>query len=129
MAHFAKLDDNNIVTEVIVVNNSILLDENGVEQEELGIKFLKSLYNSSTNWKQCSYSMQIRKAFPGIGYIYNPTTDTFISPVPYPSWTLDINKGEFVPPIPMPIDGKEYFWDEELKIWIEIPDEGPGPVE
>lgn len=130
MAHFAKINENNIVTQVIVVNNSVLLDENGIEQESIGIKFLHNIFGEHTNWKQCSYSQKFRGCFPGIGHVYIPNTDTFIAPVNYPSWTLDTIKGEFVPPIPRPIstDGTDYYWDEDNKIWVEVLNE-PAPPE
>ena len=91
MAHFAELDDNNIVQRVIVVSNKNTSDGNGVESEDIGVAFCKTLYGSDTNWKQCSYSMKIRRAFPSTGMVYSSTHDAFHDPSPFPSWVLDSN--------------------------------------
>ena len=88
MAHFAELDDNNIVQRVIVVSNKNTSDENGVENENIGVAFCKTLYGSDTTWKQCSYTMKIRRAFPSAGMLYNETHDVFHYVSPFPSWTL-----------------------------------------
>jgi len=88
MAHFAQLDDNNVVTQVIVVANEELLD-NGVESEAKGIAFCKSLLGENTKWVQTSYNGNIRKHYAGIGYTYDADKDAFLAPKPYPSWVLD----------------------------------------
>lgn len=87
MAHFAKLDENNVVTAVVVVNNSELLVD-GVESEAKGVEFLVSLFGDS-NWKQTSYNATIRKNSAGIGYTYDPDRDAFISPKPGDNYVLD----------------------------------------
>jgi len=79
MAHFAQLDENNIVTQVIVVNNSELLDESGNESEAKGIAFCQSLFGG--NWKQTSYNANFRKNYAGIGYTYDPVADEFNPPI------------------------------------------------
>lgn len=119
MAHFAQLNEQNIVVNVIVVHDSVLQDKNGIESEELGKQWLIQWSGGHQNWVQCSYNGKIRGFFPGIGFIYNPPTDTFVCPAGYPSWTLDTQKGEFVPPIPKPQDGKNYYWNENSLNWIE----------
>ena len=83
MAHFAQLDENNIVLNVVVVANSDITDENGIEQEKIGIQFLKSLFGEDTNWKQTSYNKNIRKRYAGIEYTYDENLDAFIPPKPY----------------------------------------------
>jgi hypothetical protein len=88
MAHFAQLDQNNIVTQVIVVHNNELLD-NGTESESKGIDFCKSLYGTDTVWKQTSYNGTFRKNFAGIGFLYNEMRDAFIQPRPYSTWVLN----------------------------------------
>jgi hypothetical protein len=85
MAHFAQLDDNNIVTQVIVVNNAELLD-NGVESEAKGISFCQSLLGG--RWIQTSYSGSIRRQFAGIGFSYDPQADVFVPPHPFPTATF-----------------------------------------
>ena len=87
MAHFAKLDENNVVITVVVVNNSELLVD-GIESEAKGVEFLVSLFGES-NWKQTSYNATIRKNAAGIGYTYDPDRDAFISPQPDGNYVLD----------------------------------------
>lgn len=113
MAHFAQLDDNNVVTQVIVVANEELLD-NGVESEAKGIEFCQSLFGG--NWKQTSYNANIRKNYAGIGFIYDAEKDAFISPKPYPSWVLD-NDCKWQAPVEKPTDVMT-TWDEETISWV-----------
>lgn len=119
MAHFAKLDSNNIVTDVIVISNDDLLDENGVEQESLGIKVCKNIFGSKTKWVQTSYTGSFRKQYAGVGAKYDKDNDVFIAPKPFESWILDENF-DWQPPIEYPDDGKPYMWDENTMGWIEI---------
>lgn len=119
MAHFAQLDENNIVLQVIVVNNNELLDENGAESEDKGIAFCQMLF-PGTNWKQTSYNGNMRKNYAGIGYSYDAGRDAFISPQPYPSWVLDEATCRWNAPIPYPTDGKSYYWDEATTSWVEV---------
>lgn len=116
MAHFAELDDNNIVKRVIVVATKDNSDANGVEKESIGRAFCERLFGG--NWVQTSYNGNIRKRYAGIGYSYDPALDAFIAPQPYPSWTLDDN-ADWQAPVPMPTDGKMYAWDEAAQAWVE----------
>jgi hypothetical protein len=114
MAHFAKLDKNNIVVEVHKIANEVLDLQN---EEESGIAFLTSWSNGYTNWKQTSYNNSIRGTYAGIGYTYNPDEDIFVTPQPYPSWS---RSGSFWnPPSPKP-EGLNWSWDEKTLSWIEI---------
>jgi len=118
MAHFAQLDNDNKVTQVIVVaNEELLLD--GVESEIKGILFCKSLFGEDTKWVQTSYNGTIRKNYAGIGYAYDVDKDAFIAPQPYPSWTLDAD-AKWQPPVAMPTDGKMYAWNEATLSWDEV---------
>lgn len=118
MAHFAQLDDNNIVTQVIVVaNDELLLD--GVESEVKGILFCKSLFGEDTKWVQTSYNGNFRKNYAGIGYTYDEANDYFYAPQPYPSWTLDAD-ANWQPPVAYPTDGKMYSWNEATLSWDEV---------
>lgn len=119
MAHFAQLDDTNTVTEVIVVNNSELLDESGNESEQKGIDFCKSLFGG--NWIQTSYNGNIRKNFAAIGYLYDLIKDAFIPLKPFPSWVLDENTCIWEAPISRPDASIFWVWDEENIQWIELP--------
>lgn len=117
MAHFAELDENDTVLRVIVVNNSELLDENGQEQEYIGIDFCKSLLGG--NWIQTSYNGSFRVRYCGIGYKYDRYHDAFIAPKPYASWLFSDNTLDWLPPIEYPSDGKAYIWDENVLNWVE----------
>jgi len=117
MAHFAELDENNIVTKVVVINNNELLDGE-TESEAKGVEFCSTLFGHS-NWMQTSYNNNMRKQFAGIGFTYDSDNDVFISPQPYPSWSLDDNH-DWQAPTPMPEDDKKYSWNEETQSWDEI---------
>jgi hypothetical protein len=115
MAHFAKLDDNNVVLAVHVVNNDVITVD-GVESEQAGIDFLADLHGHN-NWKQTSYNGSFRKNYAGIGYTYDSNLDAFIPQQPYPSWTLDSN-ARWVAPVPRP-EGSGWSWNEESQSWEE----------
>lgn len=80
MAHFAELDTNNVVLRVLVVSNDNITDDNGKEQESLGISFLQNLFGVDTNWLQTSYNGKIRGKYAGIGDTYDEANDVFVSP-------------------------------------------------
>lgn len=108
MAHYAFLDNNNIVTEVIV----------GRDEGTLGIDWEQ--FYASERSQPCvrtSYNGRIRKNYAGIGYSYNPTLDAFIPPQPYPSWQLDPTTCQWVAPQPYPSDGAIYTWNESSSTW------------
>ena len=121
MAHFAKLNENNIVLEVNVVHNNELLDENGHESEAKGIAFLTAWSGGYANWKQTSYNGTIRKNYAGIGYTYDSGRDAFIAPKPFASWILDEQTCFWNAPTPKPTDGKQYDWNENSLSWVEMP--------
>lgn len=116
MAHFAEIDGNGVVQRVIVVSNKDTSDANGVEKESIGQAFCERLFGG--NWVQTSYNGNFRKRYAGIGYKYDAALDAFITPQPYPSWTLDAN-ADWQAPVPMPTDGKMYAWDEAAQAWVE----------
>ena len=106
MAHFAQLDGNNLVTQVIVVSNDDTSDSGGVETESIGVAFCQKLLGASTNWKQTSYNSTIRGNYAGIGYTYMSnvatlgvgSTDIFISPQPHDSWAVGVGTATWYPP-------------------------------
>lgn len=118
MAHFAKLNEENIVTQVIVVANNDTADQNGIESEEIGAAFCANLLGGT--WKQTSYNGNIRKNYAGIGFKYDATLDAFIPPQPYASWTLDETTAKWKAPVDYPTDGKSYDWDESTQSWKQI---------
>jgi hypothetical protein len=121
MAHFAQLDENNIVLQVIVISNNEILDDSGVESEQRGIDFCKSLYGENTRWVQTSYNGNFRANYAVVGAQYDPVNDVFILEKPLPSWVLNAATYKWEPPIPYPNDGKEYRWRERDLSWIETP--------
>lgn len=115
MSHFAQIDENNIVTQVIVIEQDVV---------DTG------LFGDPNSWIQTSYNTHagvhsqggtpLRKNYAGIGYTYDSTRDAFIPPKPFNSWTLNEETCLYEAPIPMPNDAKMYRWDEETTSWIEI---------
>ena len=106
MAHFAKLDANNVVEQVIVVSNDDTADSSGVETESIGVAFCQKLLGASTNWKQTSYNSSFRGNYAGIGYTYISnvatlgvgSTDIFINQQPYDSWAVGVGTAQWYPP-------------------------------
>ena len=130
MAHFAQLDGDNIVTQVIVVSNDDTSDSGGVETESIGVAFCQKLLGASTNWKQTSYNGNMRGNYAGIGYTYMSnvatlgvgSTDIFIPQKPHNSWSVGVTTANWYPPT-NPGDaptltedertaGKYYVWNE-----------------
>jgi hypothetical protein len=120
MANFAKLDDQNVVVDVIAVANAVVNDLPFPESEALGVAFLTEWSGGYTNWKQTSYNANFRKNLAGIGYTYVPVLDAFVPPKPYPSWTLDALVCAWVPPSPYPSGENMYTWDEQSLQWVEV---------
>ena len=127
MAHFAQLDSDNVVTQVIVVSNDDTSDSNGVETESIGVAFCQKLLGAETNWKQTSYNANMRGNYAGIGYTYMTnvatlgvgSTDIFIGQQPYASWTISTTEARWEAPITQPTLTDEqvaamsyYSWDE-----------------
>lgn len=120
MAHFAQLDDNNVVTQVIVVSNDDINNLPFPQSEPVGVAFCQNLFGLGTVWKQTSYNRNFRKNYASITGVYDATLDAFIPPKPYPSWLLNINSCLWDPPVPYPDDGNRYVWDEKIQSWIEV---------
>ena len=124
MAHFAQLDENNVVVQVIVVDNKDTADANGVEKEHIGAAFCERLLGGT--WKQTSYNNNMRKNYAGIGYTYNADLDAFVPPKPFESWVLNSDTAQWEPPTPIPADvytgnpPKRYHWDEETTSWVAV---------
>jgi hypothetical protein len=113
MAHYAFLDNNNLVTEVIV----------GKDENELIDGLTPEEWYGNFRDQRCvrtSYNHNIRKQYAGIGYKYDATADVFIAPKPFASWSLDANY-DWQAPIDYPADGKHYSWDEANQVWVEFP--------
>jgi hypothetical protein len=116
MSHFAQIDENNIVTQVIVVEQDVL---------DTG------LFGDPSTWIQTSYNTQggvhtqggtpLRKNYAGIGFTYDATRDAFIPPKPYNSWTLNEETCLWDAPTPMPTGDTPYVWDEDTLTWVTLP--------
>jgi len=126
MAYFAKLGTGNIIETVISINNSVITDSNGIEQEQFGVDFINKLYNTRDVWKQTSYNNNIRKNFAGIGYSYDQTRDAFIPPKPFNSWILKEDTCRWEAPIPSPSSYTneqdkliQFRWNENILNWEE----------
>ena len=120
MAHFAQLNENNIVTQVIVVHDNDCLDENGNELESVGINFCTNLFGGV--WKQTSYNGSFRFNYAGPGYSYDEIRDAFVPQKPFESWLLNEDTCQWYPPSPMPevediSNGDYYVWNENLLVW------------
>ncbi len=121
MAHFAKIDENNIVTQVLVI------DQETINTGHFGDpnSFIQTSYNTRGGVHygqdgQPDNGVALRKNYAGIGYIYDPARDAFYSPQPYASWTLNEETCYWEAPTPMPTDGKFYTWDEDTTSWVEV---------
>lgn len=107
MAHFAQINEDNIVTQVVVTDN---------DYPGEGYEWLLDTFGG--NWVKTSYNATIRKNFAGVGYTYDVERDAFIAPQPFPSWVLDEVTCQWNPPTPMP-EGP-HTWDEETLTWKEV---------
>ena len=121
MAHFAEINEENIVIQVIVVHNNELL--NGSEEsEEKGINFCESLFGHR-NWVQTSYNGNIRYNFAGVGFTWDPDNDAFYPPKPFPSWSLN-DDYKWEAPVPYPTcddcDDNFHTWNEENQEWVKV---------
>ena len=125
MAHFATLNNDNVVIAVEVVNNAVITDGDGKEQEQLGIDFLQQTHKNNNIYKQTSYNGNLRVNYAQVGGTYDPVKDAFIHKQPFPSWVL--NGTQWEAPVPYPTDGSlkiAYGWDESNKSWQELLDPG-----
>ena len=126
MAHFAKLDENNVVVDVNVVNEDDILHLPFPESEQVGVDFLTQWSGGYTNWKQTSYNRNFRKNYAYIGGIYDPDRDAFIEPQPFPSWKLNEYTCVWEAPVPCPesrespIPGVDFIWNEETLSWDQV---------
>jgi hypothetical protein len=116
MAHFAQLDENNIVIQVIVVDNENTLDAQENESGVIGVQFCKDVFGEDTIWMQTSYNANSRKAMAVPEGTYDANADEFVDPSPFPSWSLDANN-DWQAPTGYPENGNTYSWNEETLSW------------
>jgi hypothetical protein len=120
VAHFVQLNETNIVTQVVVVNNNDVGNLEFPTSEPLGQNFLAIFYGDNFVWRQTSYSGSFRKNFAGIGYFYDEKRDAFIAPQPFIGWILNEDTCKWAPPVPYPNDGNLYIWDEATQSWVPV---------
>jgi len=121
MAHFAKINNSNIVEKVIVVSNDV------ATTEQAGVDFINNLYKTNDVWKQTSYNTYggvhklegtpFRKNYAGIGFKYDQARDAFIAPKPFNSWILNEDTCCWEAPVTKPDDGQNYTWNETIQNW------------
>ncbi len=117
MAHFAKIENNKVI-EVAVVENAVIRNISGDEQESLGQDFLRKIKNEpNAVWLQCSYNQKIRNVFPSPQWDYNPSEDKFYPPSPYPSWVWNEEIKSWLSPIGEPTDESKTTWNEDNGEW------------
>ena len=126
MASFAKIGADNVVKQVVAVNNEVITDNDGNEQEQLGVDFLNNLYGAADVWKQTSYNTHggvhrlggtpFRKNHAGVGMTYDEGRDAFITPKPFASWVLNEDTCQWEAPISKPVD-QPCMWNEENQSW------------
>jgi hypothetical protein len=130
MATFARLTDMNEVHEILVIDDSVILDSDGNIDESLGQNYINTIlegrYAPHTVWKMCCCEGKIRHRYPSIGWFYNEQYDAFVAPQPFPSWTFNEQTLDWDPPVPDPspslteeemLDGWVYVWDEYQQVW------------
>ena len=121
MAHFAQIDENNVVVQVLVVSDA---------EEHRGQEFLADDLGLGGTWKKTSYNTQggvhalggtpYRKNYAGIGYTFDAARDAFIPPKPFNSWLLNETSCLWEAPVAYPTDGKMYTWNEAGQSWDEV---------
>jgi hypothetical protein len=119
MAHFARINENNIVDEIIVVGNEDCQNLDFPESELVGQEFITSI-GLSGNWKQTSYNGNFRKKYAGVGDTFDENRDAFITSKPFTSWILNEETCVWEAPIERPSDGKFYRWSEDEQSWEEV---------
>ena len=117
MAHFAQINSDNVVTQVIVVSNDDCGGGEYPASDSVGAAFCTNLLGGT--WKQTSYNNNFRKRYAGIGYTFNAELDAFVAPQPYPSWTLNTETADWEAPVARPTEGN-WTWNESTQQWDEV---------
>ena len=126
MALFAQINENNLVLQVIVIDNSVVNNLPFPESEPIGVAFCQELFGTDTNWVQTSDNASFRYNCAGTNYVFDPIPTpygAFISPKRYPSWLLNTETYKWQAPVPYPNDEKLYYWDEQAQEWVLFPDQ------
>lgn len=126
MAHFAQIDANNNVLQVVVISNADIDNLPFPESEPVGVAFCQNLFGENTNWKQTSYNGNFRREFAAVGGFYYPAADVFVGLQPYPSWVFDNQTAQWVAPVPQPDVAQNYvaIWIEDQQKWVTVLNRG-----
>ena len=124
MAFFAKLNENNVVTEVNVIDDKDVNFLQFPASEPVGIQFLTQWSGGYTKWKQTSELRAYRKHYAATGFTYDESLDAFIPPKPFNSWVFDSERCVWNPPVAYPTDGGQYLWNEETLSWDAVTESG-----
>lgn len=122
MEHFAQLDENNVVLQVIIIDEDDIKDSDGYVNEDIGIFYCKQLINNPNSiWKRTSFNHEFRGRFGNVGFTYDESLDVFIAPKPYSSWSLNLETTDWISPLGDPSEISSdlmgeyhYVWNEEL---------------
>lgn len=117
MAHFAKINNENIVEQIISINDQNCCGGQYPESESCGQEYIASIGLQGI-WKQTSYNNNFRKRYAGIGFKYDSELDIFIGPKPFNTWIFSLEDQDWIAPIPFPQDGQKYYWDDILNNWV-----------
>ena len=115
MSHFAQIDENNIVTRVLVIEQDVI--DTGLFGQPSS--FIQTSYNTRANVHLLN-GTPLRKNYAGVGYTYDVARDAFVAPKPFNSWLLDEETCTWKSPVEMPTDGKIYDWNEDVTNWVEV---------
>jgi len=134
MAHFALIGNNNVVENVLYVDNSLMLDGDGNESEEMGIaQCRKGLGKPNARLIKTSYNHSIRRRSAGVGFTYDETHDVFLTPKPYPSWVLNTTTYHWDPPTVQPTaitaTPEQWVWQESSTSWVKESIPEPEAIE
>ena len=122
MAHFAKIDNQNIVLDVIVVNNNDIDNLPFPESEPVGVAYCQSLFGAEALWKQTSYNGNFRREYASLNGFYYLPLDVFVGPKPFPSWSFQASDATWQAPVPVPTIPDNYIamWNEDYLEWDVI---------
>jgi hypothetical protein len=122
MAYFAELDQDNVVLRVIKINNSVCgePDLSFPDTESVGRAFIKDVLKLDGTWMQTSFNASFRKNYAGIGCVWRPDLDGFVSSQPFDGWVLNEESCRWEPPVQYPNDGKHYTWNQESLNWVLV---------
>jgi hypothetical protein len=132
MAHFAEIDQNNNILQILVVNNEDIQNKNFPESEPIGISFLDNIFPNK-RWVQTSYNGNFRMRYAFIGGVFYPDSTAtpyggFGNAKPYDNWIFNDTDCLWIPPVPYPEDGKNYVWNQEDNCWLLAQDQPSVPL-